>query len=110
MDIGNNKPHWRDLPQKPHVFTTGFPHKINVICVGDNWDPSTSKLSVEGLTDVSETDGKALLASDVAKGPLPILRVFRVDEEIDEMEAFFALSNLEGEKVLGLIRRRDLAP
>lgn len=105
MDTGSTNPHWRDLPTKPYHFTL---RDLKLICVGGHWDPSTSKLSVEGLTDVSETDGKAFLASDRAHAFPRVLRVFRLDEEIEGMEAFFALSDLEGEKVLFLYRRRDL--
>jgi hypothetical protein len=108
MEPKKRRPHWRDLPQKPHRFTTLIPHQINVICVGDHWDPSTNKLSVDGLIDVSDADGKAFLASDLAQVVPPVQRVFRVDEDVEGLEAFFLLAECEGEMVLGLARLRDL--
>ena len=109
MEPKKRRPHWRDLPQKPHRFTTLIPHQINVICVGDHWNPSTGTLDVEGVTDISETDmGKAFLASDLGQVEPPVQRVYRVDEDVEGLESLFILYECEGEMALGLTRRRDL--
>lgn len=97
--------HWRDLARK----RTSHPLKIEVILVGNRWNPETKVLEIAGLTDFSETEeGKNFLRSDFAKAGDPVLRVFRVDEPVDGDEGFFLLQQYEGDLVLGLVRRHDL--
>lgn len=49
--------------------------------VGDHWNPTTGVLTVDGLTDVSDSEkGQAFLPTPVAQLESPVLRLFLADE------------------------------
>lgn len=105
-------PHWSSLPTKAVLAASGVRVRLprRTWRVGRHWNPKTGVLAVDGLTDVSNTEGQTFLATPVAQLEPPVLRLYLADEPHPwGGRWFFALlPDDDGELVLASMRERDL--